>query len=97
MLILKTESHDQYNRSQNECLKAAAGSHYSAFISLLTEKRKQCHEASYLCQLWGFYFLYLEEVANGEEGYGHSADTDHKDDQRRTATDVRLQVLQRVD
>lgn len=37
---------------------------------------------SYLSHLWGFDLLDLKEVADGEEGYGHGADADRKDDQR---------------
>lgn len=51
---------------------------------------------SYLSHLWGLDLLDLEEVADGEEGDGHSADADHKDDQRWSVINVAPQILQRI-
>lgn len=50
-----------------------------------------------LCHFWWLNLLDFEEVAQGQEGYCHGADTDHKDHQRRPTADVQLQVLQGVD
>lgn len=47
-----------------------------------------------LCHLRWFDLLNLKKVSNSEEGDGHSTDTDHKNDQWRTAAYVGLQILQ---
>lgn len=51
---------------------------------------------THLGQLRGFNLFDLEEVADGQEGDGHRADTDHKNDQWRTVVDVAPQVLYRI-
>lgn len=60
----------------------------------LVEAQKE--DVPVLSHLWGFDLLDFEEVADGEEGDGHGADADHKDDQWRTIIDVAPQVLQRI-
>lgn len=68
--------------------------HVPMTTSVLMYQWEACR--SYLSHLWGFDLLDFEEVADGEEGDGHGADADHKDDQWRTIIDVAPQVLQRI-
>lgn len=68
-----------------------------SFNSYFILQVKDKHEGlTHLCQFWRLDLFYLKKIADGQEGDGHSADADHKNDQRWTVVDVASQVLYRV-